>query len=51
MAEEANKKVLKDVEEFDHANLKQVEEKPTTPSQTRDMTLAGIGSDDHRSSP
>ena len=33
----------KDVEAFDHSKLKEVEEKAVTPSQTRDMTMAGKG--------
>ncbi len=33
----------KDVEAFDHGKLKEVEEKKdVTPSQARDMTMAGI---------
>ncbi len=40
-SEKAPDELLKDVEKFDHAELKAVEEKDKTPSQARDMAMAG----------
>ena len=37
----APEKLRKDVEQFDKNKLKDVEEVAKTPSQTRDMTMAG----------
>ena len=36
-----SEKLLKDVETFDKTALKDVDEKGITPSQARDMTMAG----------
>ena len=43
MAEEQkpSEKLLKDVAAFDKSALKDVDEKEMTPSQARDMTMAG----------
>ena len=36
-----SEKLLEDVEKFDHSALKDVEPKEKTPSQARDMAMAG----------
>ena len=41
MSDKPPQKLLKDVESFEKGGLKHVEADETTPSQARDMTMAG----------
>ena len=42
--------LLKDVESYDHDKMKHVDGKEKTPSQARDMTIAGKFSENNKSS-